>query len=120
MSAVGYSSSIAQTPAAQAALNQAKAAVAKTTAASSVKGATPAQLKSLAGDFESSFISSMLQPMFAGLSTAAPFGGGQGEEMFKSFLVDAVAKQMTKSGGLGMSGALQKEFMKMQASGGHA
>jgi Rod binding domain-containing protein len=116
----GYSSGLSQTPAAQTALISAQGAMARATAASSVKGATPAQLKTLAGNFESTFISQMLQPMFAGLSTAAPFGGGQGEEMFKSFLVDAVAKQMTKSGGLGLSGALQKEFVRMQAGGGHA
>lgn len=99
-------------PSANAQMAFAKGSLAKPAVAS---GATPAQLKALAGKFESTFISSTLQPMFSSLSTAAPFGGGQGEEAFRSFLVDAVAKQMTKSGGLGLSTSLQREFVRMQS-----
>jgi Rod binding domain-containing protein len=77
---------------------------------------SPAELKRLAGDFESSFISSLLQPMFNTLSTDGPFGGGQGEAAFKSFLTEAMGKQISKAGGLGLSGALQKEFLRMQGA----
>ena len=64
--------------------------------------------------FEASFLSTMLQPMFEGLSTEAPFGGGQGEAMFKSFLTDAIAKQTAKRGGLGIGDTIQREMLKLQ------
>lgn len=73
-----------------------------------------AQIKDTAERFEASFLSSMLQQMFAGVETAGPFGGGQGEEMFRSFLTDAMAKQMTKGGGIGIAAQVQREMLKMQ------
>ena len=79
-----------------------------------VPSASKEKLASVSQQFESSMISSMLQPMFSGLSTEAPFGGGAGESAFRSFLVDAIAKQVTKSGGLHLSSAIQKELIKMQ------
>jgi len=56
----------------------------------------------------------MLQPMFAGLSTDAPFGGGDGEAMFKSFLTEAIAKQAAKQGGLGIADTVRREMLKLQ------
>ncbi|HRD28380.1 MAG TPA: rod-binding protein [Caulobacter sp.] len=67
-----------------------------------------------ARSFEASFLSTMLQPMFEGLSTEAPFGGGQGEAMFKSFMTDAIAKQTAKRGGLGIGDMVQREMLKLQ------
>ncbi|HWE45156.1 MAG TPA: rod-binding protein [Caulobacteraceae bacterium] len=74
-----------------------------------------AKIKSVAQEFEASFIGQMLQPMFEGLSTAAPFGGGEGEGAFRSFLVDAMAKGMAKNGGIGLAPAIEREMIKMQA-----
>jgi len=56
----------------------------------------------------------MLGEMFEGVETEAPFGGGEGEQAFKSFLMDAMAKQMTKAGGIGVAAAVQREMLKMQ------
>lgn len=64
--------------------------------------------------FESSFLSIMLQQMFAGVDAEAPFGGGPGESMFRSFMTDAFAKQMTKAGGVGIADAVTREMLKMQ------
>ena len=64
--------------------------------------------------FEASFLSAMLQPMFASLSTEAPFGGGKGEEMFRSFLTEAIAKQVAKGGGVGVADVVQREMLKLQ------
>jgi flagellar protein FlgJ len=81
---------------------------------------TPAQIASKAAihktaqAFESQFLSQMLGSMFDGVTTAEPFGGGEGEKAFKSFLMDAFAKQMTKSGGVGITNAVQREMLKMQ------
>jgi Rod binding domain-containing protein len=73
-----------------------------------------AQIKDTAERFEASFLSSMLQEMFAGLETSGPFGGGQGEEMFRSVLTEAMAKQMAKGGGIGIAAQVQREMLKMQ------
>ncbi|HEY3694986.1 rod-binding protein [Phenylobacterium sp.] len=67
-----------------------------------------------AQSFESSFLSIMMQQMFEGVEVSTPFGGGQGESMFRSFMTDAFAKQMTKAGGLGIADTVAKEMLKMQ------
>lgn len=64
--------------------------------------------------FEASFLSSMFKPMFDGIKTDGPFGGGQGEAMFRSFLTDALAKQTTKAGGIGLADTVQREMLKLQ------
>jgi flagellar protein FlgJ len=79
--------------------------------------ATPeqrAKIADAAGAFEAQMLSQMIQPMFEGLSSAPPFGGGAGEETYRSFLVDAFAKQMVKAGGVGVSKAVMAEMLKMQ------
>lgn len=79
--------------------------------------ATPAQKAKAkdAGDrFESQFLSSMFQQMFEGVKTDGPFGGGFGEEMFRSVMTDVMAKQVVKSGGVGVSTTVQREILKMQ------
>lgn len=72
------------------------------------------QIKQTSEKFESSFLSIMLQQMFEGTETSAPFGGGPGEQMFKSFLTEAIANKMVKSGGVGIAASVQREMLKMQ------
>ena len=72
------------------------------------------QIKKTADDFEAAFLTEMLKPMFEGVETSAPFGGGAGEAAFKSFLTEAVAKQMAAAGGVGLADDLQRQMLKMQ------
>jgi Rod binding domain-containing protein len=72
------------------------------------------QIKQTAQNFESSFLSVMFQQMFTGISTDGPFGGGQGEEMFRSVLTDAMAKQVSKAGGIGVAASVEREMLKLQ------
>jgi Rod binding domain-containing protein len=72
------------------------------------------QIKQTAQDFESSFLSVMMQQMFTGISTDGPFGGGPGEEMFRSVLTDAMAKQVARSGGVGVAATVEREMLKLQ------
>lgn len=87
---------------------------AQSTTASTADLARKRRSEEAAKAFEASFLSMMLQPMFAGLSTDAPFGGGDGEAMFKSFLTEAIAKQAAKQGGLGIADTVQREMLKLQ------
>jgi Rod binding domain-containing protein len=80
------------------------------------KGANAAKIAKTAKDFEASFITAMLQPMFDSVNTAPPFGGGAGEAAFKSFMVHAIAEQTAKSGGIGLAPAIQREMLKMQGA----
>ncbi|MFT4075382.1 MAG: rod-binding protein [Asticcacaulis sp.] len=68
-------------------------------------------------DFETMCLSNLLSPMFEGLQTDGPFGGGEGEEAMRSFYVDAIAKQMAQRGGLGISDMMQKQLLQMQEQG---
>jgi len=72
------------------------------------------QITKTAQDFEASFLSVMLQSMMKDVGQSAPFGGGTGEEMFKSFMAEAMARQMSKAGGIGMADTVQREMLKMQ------
>jgi Rod binding domain-containing protein len=64
--------------------------------------------------FEASFLTTVLQTMFQSVGTQPPFGGGPGEDMWKSFLSEAMAKQMANRGGIGVSRAVEREMLKLQ------
>jgi flagellar protein FlgJ len=83
-------------------------------ATSAAELAKRGEIKKTAEQFEASFLSSMLSTMFQGVTTSEPFGGGPGEDMWKSFLAEAMAKQMAKAGGVGVSRAVAREMLKMQ------
>lgn len=74
----------------------------------------PERIRQTAQDFEASFLSQMLKPMFEGLSTDGPFSGGDAEGTWRGFLVDAMAKQTAKAGGIGLAAHVVSEMLKMQ------
>jgi flagellar protein FlgJ len=84
------------------------------TAASTKELAKRGQIQETAQKFEASFLSVMMQSMFEGVKTSEPFGGGQGEEMFKSLLTESMAKEVTKAGGVGLANTVQREMLKLQ------
>ena len=67
-----------------------------------------------AQDFEASFLSVMINQMFSEVDTSGPFTGGSGEAAFRSFLGDAVAHQIVRSGGIGLAGPVQVQMLKLQ------
>jgi peptidoglycan hydrolase FlgJ len=76
-----------------------------------------ARMRETAEAFETSFLSQMLKPMFEGLSTEAPFGGGEAEGTWRGFLVDAMAKQAVRGGGIGLADQVVAQMLKMQEQG---
>ncbi|MBL6939854.1 MAG: rod-binding protein [Alphaproteobacteria bacterium] len=78
------------------------------------KSSDPATIKKVAQQFEGVFISQFLGEMFSGIQTDGPFGGGQGEEMFRSLMIDEYGRQIATQGGFGLSAAIQREMLKMQ------
>ncbi len=75
---------------------------------------TLAKIRKTAEDFEASYLSNALSTLFSGVETSEPFGGGEGEAAFKSFLTEAYAKQISRAGGVGLAAAVQREILKMQ------
>jgi Rod binding domain-containing protein len=88
----------------------------KDSAAAKLTGSTndPTALKTAAQNFESVFLSQMFSQMFKDVGTDTVFGGGQGEEMFRSLLLDEYAKQVAKRGGLGIGDAVMRTLISQQ------
>lgn len=84
------------------------------TSAASLQPGPTAKIRETAQAFEASFLSQMLKPMFEGLETEGMFGGGEGEATWRSFLIDAMAKQTVKAGGIGLADDVMAEMMKLQ------
>jgi Rod binding domain-containing protein len=63
------------------------------------------KLRDAARQLEASFLAEMLKSTGLGTQIES-FGGGAGEEHFGSFLREAQANEMVKSGGIGLAEAL--------------
>ncbi len=72
------------------------------------------QVRRAAEEFEAVFISQMLAPMFEGLETDELFGGGPGEDIYRSILVEEYGKSIARSGGIGIADAVQREILRLQ------
>ncbi len=68
-----------------------------------------------ARDFEAMFLTEMLRPMFEGIQTNEMFGGGKGEEIFKSMLLDEYGKDMASTGTLGIADLVKQQLIEMQS-----
>jgi flagellar protein FlgJ len=77
-------------------------------------GGNAAATGKAAKEFESVFISQFLGSMFSGISTDGPTGGGEGEEMFRSLMIDQYGKSIVQRGGFGLADAVQRQLMKHQ------
>ena len=67
-----------------------------------------------AEEFESVFITEFLGTMFEGIDTDGPFGGGPGEQMFRSLMLDQYAKKIAHLGGFGLADAVTRELTRIQ------
>lgn len=67
-------------------------------------------LKKAAQEFESYFISYMLKEMRKTIPADSLFGGGRGEEIYRSFQDEELAKSMVESGGIGLSDIIIRDL----------
>lgn len=68
-----------------------------------------------AADFETFFLSQVIATLQSGESLQSAFGGGPGEDAFKSFLNDAYAQAIQRAGGVGLADRLKAEIIALQA-----
>ena len=90
--------------------NATAALAGKATAAASDKAA---KAKAAGEDFEAVFLNSMFQQMFAGIDQG-PFSGGNGANIWRSFLTDEYSKSFVKAGGVGIAPIVQRELLAQQ------
>lgn len=67
-----------------------------------------------AQNFESFFVSFMLDQMYSDMSPDGLFGGGKSEEIFRSILNQEYAKEISSNNGIGISDMVLGEIVKMQ------
>ncbi len=83
--------------------------------ATSLPAAKVAQVWKTAQDFEAMALGQMLAPMFDTVDLSkSPFGGGAGEQAWKPMMTDALAKQVEKTGGLGIAAPVFAQMIRMQ------
>ena len=65
-------------------------------------------------EYESIFISQFLGSMFSGIKTDGITGGGQGEEMFRSLMINEFGKSIEQRGGFGLAAHMKAQLLKNQ------
>ena len=77
-----------------------------------------AKARKSAVDFESVFLNSMFNQMFAGIDGEGPFGGNGAAGVWRSFLSDEYAKSFAKAGGIGIADHVYRSLIAQQEASG--
>lgn len=75
---------------------------------------TNRKLEEGAREFEGIFISQMLESAWSTVPTDGMTGGGMGEEIFRSLMIQDIGQQMSRQGGIGLAPHIHAELLKMQ------
>jgi Rod binding domain-containing protein len=78
---------------------------------------TPQQqkIKKTADDFETMFLENMMAQVFPKEGEDGPLGNnGTGGEVYRGMLVNEYARQVAKSGGIGISDTIYRQMLQMQ------
>src|SRR5690349_18884199 len=73
-----------------------------------------AQADKVAKDFEAVFVNEFLGSMFDGIKADGPFGGGPGEEIFRSLMLEQYSKTIANQGGFGLAESVKRQLLSMQ------
>jgi|NOAtaT_7_FD_contig_51_395539_length_1886_multi_3_in_0_out_0_2 Rod binding domain-containing protein len=77
-------------------------------------GMTQDQIEKTAKDFESMFLSQMLEQMFGESVGSEMFGDEQTSEVYKGLVVEQYGKEIARSGGIGIADYVKKELLRLQ------
>lgn len=72
------------------------------------------KLEDGAREFEGIFIAQMLETAWSTVPTDGMTGGGMGEEIFRSMMIQDIGQQMARQGGIGLATHIQAELLRMQ------
>ena len=73
-----------------------------------------AKIRKSATEFEAVFATEMLSHMFEGIGADPITGGGNGEEIYKSMMVEQYGQAIARSGTLGIADKVAAELIKAQ------
>lgn len=85
-------------------------------------GSTPApsqpghveRLRRQAEELEGMFLHTLVKQMFSGIETEGTFGGGFGEETWRSMQAEQLAQSMAEAGGIGLADHLLRDLIAVQ------
>ena len=77
-------------------------------------GAAQKNFDAAARDFEAVFIGQMFEQMWSEVKTDGPMGGGTGEQVFRSLMIQDIGRQISAQGGIGLADAVKRELIAMQ------
>jgi len=79
-----------------------------------VAGRTPEDARKAGEEFEAFFMTQMLEHMFKGIPTDGYFGGGYGEGVYRSVMLQEYGRVLGKAGGIGIGDMVARELMRLQ------
>ncbi len=88
--------------------------LAKIGALSSSKALSKPEAEATAKDFESMFISQMVEQMFGDSLGDEAFGTSETEDVYKGLMTQEYGKIITRSGGIGIADYVKRELLKFQ------
>ena len=75
---------------------------------------TSAQAETASKDFESMFLSQMMESMFGESTGTDSFGDEDTNEIYRSMMMTEYSKQITAGGGIGIADYIKSELLKTQ------
>jgi len=75
-----------------------------------------AGIEKVAEDFEAFFAGSYFEQMFSGIEPDAITGGGEGEAMFRSLMIQEYGKAVAKQHSLGIADIVKSQLLRLQES----
>ena len=80
----------------------------------SAKTQNAAEARKTGEEFEAFFMTQMLEHMFKDIPTDGYFGGGYGEGVYRSFMLQEYGRVLAKAGGLGIADMVSRELITLQ------
>jgi Rod binding domain-containing protein len=80
---------------------------------------SPDQAREAAEEFEGFFLAMVFENMFAGIETDGLFGGGHGEKVFRSMMLQEYGKAVAQRNSIGLADVVQKEIIRLQEVQSH-
>lgn len=78
-----------------------------------------AAAKKTGADFEAFFLSQAFENMFSGLNADPMFGGGSGESIYRSMMIQEYSKVAAQSHSTGIGDEVTREILRMQEQQQH-
>ena len=82
--------------------------------AAAAKQQNEAAIGKVAEDFEAFFASAYFEQMFSGIQPDSVTGGGEGESMFRSLMIQEYGKSVAKQHVLGIADVVKRQLLQLQ------